>query len=200
MKTISVILFCFCVSNLSAQQTDVSKTVFGNTKLQLGYFVNPACQFGKVAGSTAVLPGIGAGITINNKVSLSVNYRFIITENTPAGEMDQRLYLDQQYAGIRGEYALFPERVTHINFRVEAGSGHTEFDLKDAFETADVPVKDASFAYLEPGIALEVNLWKYLKLDLGAGYRIVSHVTFGDMTEKDFRGFSCSAGFKLGIF
>jgi len=200
MKTILIILFCTAAFNAAAQQAEETKTLFGSGKPHIGYFVIPSCQIGEIAGSTAVLPGIGAGIILNNKISLGINYRFIATENTPVGETDTRLYLDQNYAGVKGEYILFPEKAAHLNFQLEAGMGHTEFDLKDAYESGDVPVNDASFAYLEPGAALEINLWKYMKLDLGAGYRFVSDVTFSNLTEKDFMGFTFTAGLKIGIF
>ncbi len=200
MRMISIILFCAAAFNAAAQQAEETKTLFGSGKSQIGYFVNPSCQFSEIAGSTVVLPGVGAGIILNNYISLGINYRFIATENTPVGEADTRLYLDQKYTGIKGEYILFPEKTAHLNFQLEAGMGHTEFDLKDAYESGDVPTNDASFVYLEPGAALEINLWKYLKLDLEVGYRFVSDVTFNNLTEKDFRGFTYTAGFKIGIF
>jgi hypothetical protein len=200
MRTISIFLFCAAAFNAAAQQAEETKTLFGNSKTHIGYFIIPSCQIGEIAGSIAVLPGIGAGIILNNKISLGINYRFIATENTPDGESDTKLYLDQQYTGVKGEYSLFPEKAAHLNFQLEAGMGHTEFDLKDAYESGDVPVNDASFAYLEPGAALEINLWKYLKLDLGAGYRFISDVTFSNLTEKDFKGFTCSVGLKIGLF
>jgi hypothetical protein len=200
MRTISIILFCAAAINVTAQQEEETKTLFGSGKPHIGYFVIPSCQTGEIAGSIAVLPGVGVGIILNNKISLGINYRFITTENTPVSETDTRLYLDQQYAGCKGEYSLFPEKVAHLNFQLEAGVGHTEFDLKDGYESGDVPLSDASFAYLEPGAALEINLWKYLKLDIGAGYRFISDVTFSNLTEKDFKGFTCTVGLKIGIF
>jgi hypothetical protein len=200
MRTITIILFCAAAYCAAAQKTEEPKTLFGSGKSHIGYFVMPQCNFSEIAGSTAVLPGIGAGILLNNKISLGVNYKFIATENTPVGITDTRLYLDQRYTGIKGEYSLFPDKVAHLNFQLEAGIGHTEFDLKDAYQSGAIPVNDVSFAYLEPGAALEINLWKYLKLDLAAGYRLVSDVTFSNLTEKDFKGFTCSAGLKIGIF
>lgn len=200
MRTISIILCCAAAFNAAAQQTEVPKTLFVSGKLHVHYFVIPSCQVGKIAGSTAVLPGIGAGIILNDKISLGINYKFIATENTPDGETKNRLYLDQQYAGFKGEYSLFPKKVAHLNFQIEAGIVHAEFDLKDAFESVDDPTNDVSSAYFEPGAALEINLLKYLKFDLGAGYRFVSNVTISNLTEKDFRGFTCSAGLKIGIF
>jgi hypothetical protein len=200
MKNLSIILFCVLVINVTAQETNKSKTLFGNGKPLLGYFVSPSCQFGEIAGSTAVLPGIGVGIVLNNKISLGINYKFIATENTPVGETDDRLYLDQKYLGFKGEYSLFPEKLAHVNFQLEVGACHTELDLKDSYETGDVPANNATYAYMEPGATLEINLWKHLKLDLGAGYRFVSSVKFNELTENDFKGITYSIGLKIGMF
>jgi hypothetical protein len=61
MRTISIILFCAAAFNVAAQKAEETKTLFGSDKPHIGYFVIPSCQFGEIAGSTAVLPGIGAG-------------------------------------------------------------------------------------------------------------------------------------------
>jgi hypothetical protein len=87
-----------------------------------------------------------------------------------------------------------------VNFQLEAGACHTELDLKDSFETGDVPSNNATCAYLETGAALEINVWKYIKLDMGAAYRFVSSVKFNELTENDFKGFAYTVGLKIGIF
>lgn len=201
MKIKMIILLCVASLNVTAQPKEEVNTIFGNGKKQIGYFLNPACQFGRMAGSTAVVPGIGAGVIINNKISLGINYKFTITENTPVGEVDQ-LYLHGQWIGLKGEYSIKPGSVFHISFPLEAGIGEIELDLKDSYENQqiDVPVEDSWFANLEPGVAVEINLWKYMKLNIGAGYRFVSDVTFRSLSQKDIMGFTYSAGFKIGLF
>jgi len=200
MKIKLLILFCALVFNTKAQPDEETKTVFGNKNLKMGYFVNPYCQFGEIAGSTAVLPGIGAGIIINNKLTLGLTYKFIVNENTPVGETDSTLYLDQKFFGLKCEYSVFPEKAVHFNLQLETGIGHTELDLKDSYEFGDAPSSDVSFAYLEPGVALEINIWKYIKLNLAANYRIVSDVSFRSLSEKNFMGINGSVGLKIGIF
>jgi hypothetical protein len=202
MKTKILLCLLVTTANLTAQNRNETKTVFGNGTASMGYYLRPSATFGQIAGSTAVLPGVGAGVIINRCISIGLNYRFIATENTPAGEADTRLYLDQFYAGALGEYSLFPDKPVHLNIRLEAGLGHTELDLKDSYESESRggAAGDASFGYLEPGLALEINLWKYLKLDIGAGYRLATEVVYRTVTEKNIRGFTGFAGLKAGIF
>jgi hypothetical protein len=201
MKIKLLIILCFVVLNTTAQTNEAAKTIFGNGKTNIGYFISPSCKFGEIAGNTAILPGIGAGVVFNDRLYLGINFQYIASENTPEKELDNRLYLDQRYCGLRFEYAMRPEKVVHINFPVELGIGETELDLKDSYEDEGlVPTDDAWFAYLEPGVALEINLQKYLKLSLSAGYRLVSDLSFRNLTEKDLMGMTYSVGLRIGRF
>jgi hypothetical protein len=201
IKAKLLLLFFAIATTITAQNNEDTKTVFGKGKPEIGYFVSPSFQFGEIAGSTAVLPGLGIGIVLNNRIYLGLNYKYIATENTPEGESDNRLYLDQRYCGLRFEYAIQPKSVVHFNFPVELGVGETELDLKDSYENEGlVPTDDAWFAYLEPGVALEINLHKYIKLNISGGYRFVSSLSFRSLTEKNINGITCSAGLKIGLF
>jgi hypothetical protein len=202
MKTQIIILLFAVVLNLNAQPEEETNMLFGNKPLHIGYFVNPSCQFGEITGSTAVLPSIGAGVIFNNRFAVGLNYKFIASENTPNGEPDTRLYLDQKYMGVKIEYSIFPTKVIHLNFPIEVGMGETELDVKDSYEGDSqwAPKNDKWFGYLEPGIALEINIWKFVKMNFTTSYRFISDVTFRNLNEKDFMGFNYSAGIKIGIF
>jgi hypothetical protein len=128
-------------------------------------------------------------------------YKLTVTENTPAGE-DNSLYLHGQWGGLRGEYVIKPGSMVHFSFPLEVGIGEIELDLKDSYENQhiSIPPGDAWFANIEPGVALEINIHKYLKFSISAGYRIVSDVSFRNLTEKDLMGFTSSASLKIGIF
>jgi hypothetical protein len=201
IKVKLLLLFFAIATTATAQTNEEAKTVFGNGKPDIGYFVSPSVQFGNIAGSTAVIPGIGAGILFNHKFYVGLNYKFIATENTPGGESDNRLYLDQRWGGLRFEYSFQNDKVVHFSFPLELGIGETELDLKDSYENEGVvPSGDAWFAFVEPGAAIEINLMKYMKLNFTVGYRLISDVSFRNLTEKDLMGFTWSAGLKMGIF
>ena len=201
MKIKLIILLCAFVFNTAAQTKQEAKTIFGNGKPHIGYFINPSFQVGNFAGSTAIIPGIGAGVLFNNKLSASILYKFTLTENTPAGEPDQ-LYLHGQWFGLKAEYSIKPESVVHVSFPLEIDAGEIEFDIKDSYENqaAAAPSGEAWFVNIEPGIAAEINLWKYLRLNLGAGYRFVSDIKFSNVSGSDMMGFTFSAGLKIGLF
>lgn len=201
-KTYKLVLaMCVVALNATAQPIEEVKTIFGNGKPHIGYFLSPSFQFGNFAGSTAVIPGIGAGVLLNNKISLEAKYKLTVTKNTPVGE-DPQFYLHGQWIGLRCEYSIKQSSAVHLSFPLEIGIGEIELDLKDSFENQHItiPSGDVWFANIEPGVALEVNLLKYVKLNLSAGYRFVSDVSFRNLSEKDLMGFTYSAGFKVGLF
>lgn len=202
MKIKIIVLFCAFAYNAHAQNIEEPKTIFGNKKSTIGYFINPNIQIGEIASSIAVLPSVGIGITFNNNINLGLVYKFIVTENTPFGEIDNRFYLDQKYGALKFEYSFFPAKAVHFNLPVEIGFGHTELDLKDSYEsdTIHTPNTDAWFGYIEPSLAMEVNLLKYLKFNVGVGYRITSSFSSKSLSEKDMLGFVFSTGIKIGIF
>jgi hypothetical protein len=203
MRIKLLVLLAVIAINTSAQTKESTKTLFGSGKPVIGYFVSPSCQIRDIAGSTAVIPGISGGILLNESIYLGLNYKFSVTENTPAGQTDTRLYLDQKWGGLKFEYSLSPAKIVHLTFPVEAGISHIEYDVKDSYGDVggfNVPNSDATFAYVEPGVALEVNLMKYAKLNLSVGYQLTNGVSFGQLTGKDLRGFVCGISLKIGLF
>lgn len=201
MKTKFLIILSFMVVSLQAQTRQAVKTIFGEENPKIGYFVNPSCQIGEIAGNAAILPGFGAGVVFNEQIYLGISYKFSASENTPKGEPDNRLYLDQRYYGLKIGYAVHPEKVVHVSFPVELGAGETELDLKDSYENdTSIPAGDAWFCYVESGVALEINLHKYLKVNIGAEYRFLSGRSFRNLTDKDLSGMSFSIGLKMGMF
>jgi hypothetical protein len=201
MKYFIIVIFCVLTITVQAQTGGTAKTLFGGKDLKVGYFVNPSVQVGEIAGKSSTIPGIGAGVILDNKVSMSILYKMSLSENTPPGELNE-FYLHSQFVGLKLEYLLKPDNPVHLTFPLELGAGDVELDLKDNFENSNisVPSEDRGFFYIEPGIALEVNVMKYLKFGIGASYRLVSNMTFRTVSSNDLQGFNISAGIKVGLF
>ncbi len=202
MKTKLLILLVIFALNTTAQNDEEAKTLFGNGMPHLGYYLSPSCQVGQIAGFTAIVPGVGIGVVLNRNIYIGAVYKFIVNENTPTGETDNTLYLDQRWYGVKCEYSIMPQKAIHINFPLEVGASHIEMDKKDAYGDRGFTLSDndASFAYVEPGVALEINMHKYVKLNFAAGYRFVSDVKFRSLPAKELTGVNCSVSLKIGLF
>jgi hypothetical protein len=64
----------------------------------------------------------------------------------------------------------------------------------------DAGLGEASFIQIEPSALLEVNLHKYVRLNLGAGYRLISQVTYRNLNQNDLSGLTGYVGLKFGLF
>ena len=89
MKIKLIVILCSFALITQSQTVEEAKTIFGNKKPHIGYFINPYIQISEIAGSTAVLQSIWAGLTFNNKFSLGLTYKFIVNQYTPVGDARQ---------------------------------------------------------------------------------------------------------------
>jgi hypothetical protein len=58
----------------------------------------------------------------------------------------------------------------------------------------------SNFFVFEPGASLEMNLTKYMRLNIGGSYRIVTGSKLGYNVDSDFSGFAVNLGLKFGFF
>jgi hypothetical protein len=192
MKIKSAIVLCI-------NRTD---TVCRNFKPLKGCFISASCQVGKIAGTTAVIPGFSVGMLFDNRASIDISYKRTATEKTPVGETDDRFYLDGQWIGIRCAYLIKQVKSVSLNIPFEVGAGELELDLKESYENNGVvvPGQNAWYLYIEPDVAIEINAGKYAKFGLAAGYRFTSDISFRNLKDGDLMGFTYSAELKIGLF
>ncbi|MCZ4407231.1 hypothetical protein O3Q51_00315 [Cryomorphaceae bacterium 1068] len=109
------------------------------------------------------------------------------------------------YGGFFIEPVFFDQKVVHFSVPVLIGGGWAGLsNLTDAYDRSypnDVYLVDESiFFVLEPGINMEVNLVKYVKLTLGGSYRYVSGSDLRNIEDSDLSGLSFGAGIRVGWF
>lgn len=214
MKLQSIALFIslssFAITTISAQNSSKSDTikVTKNKEMktlvgtqfkikQWGVSIAPLAQFGQMVNQN----GLIAQLHFNNTWGIGVNmmgsYRrrenFMNTED-----------LRQQFGGLFVEYTPKANNLLHVSFPLTIGMirqeqpllgsdplnsqyPHDHYDDHDRF--------NKSFG-LQPGINLELNLFKYAKLFGGVNYRFA----FGKHANDDIQGVSGQFGFKFGVF
>jgi hypothetical protein len=201
MKKILISFFVLISFYTTGRAQEEVKTLLGDGVKKIGFYINPTFQTGKIGGQIALIPGARAGIVINHNFYAGLTYNQIINEYTPVNETDIDKYLDMRWGGLLLEYSLKPENMIHVNIPLTIGLGEVELDWKDGSEQmSDTPYGDRAFFTAAPGIQLEMNVSKYIKLSIGAEYRFVNKVTFRNLTEKELRGFTAMFGIKAGIF
>ena len=185
--------FLFCVLQTNGQSRNKTH-LFKDKDKDLSFVINPTFQFSEIAQQTSGFPGIRAGLIINRKFTIGGLYNFNLSEiSLPATKGSGKLAM--KWGGLYFEYTLWPLQVVHLTIPVSMGMGQ----LKTTGSTTET-TGDPNFYFAEPGLMLEINVWKYAKLGFGASYRYTGNVTYNSLTTNDLNGFSAVASIKFGLF
>ncbi len=213
MKKISLALIAMALSLTTYGQE--TKTLLGGTGTNntFGFSITGLSQFTQVAGNSALMGGAKAGLIINDKLSVGGYYLQNLNEITGPTEFPNTYY-DLKMGGAFVEYSLWSDRLVHLTIPLFIGGGELSLDDRgdDDLYDWDSSYGDDYFFVIEPGIQAELNVHKYVRFHLGAGYRIVNgidyQVTTGlagatnnlDLGNNDISGFTISAGLEIGLF
>ena len=103
------------------------------------------------------------------------------------------------YGGLFVEPMLFPLKPVHLTFPVVFGVGAaTRFN--DYYYYADY-YNDADFFYVvEPGVELEFNFTRWMRIALYGTYRYTSDINIENISKSALRNYSAGIDVKIGLF
>jgi len=186
--------------SLYAQENNEAKTLFGNQKSlsaeNLGFFVVPSYGITSMDGSSASLFNLRGGLNIQDKISLGAYFSTSINEIRPQSETIPNVYMDYWSVGGLVEYTLLSKNLVHFTFPLIVGYGEVEMDN----ENGDPGLGEANFLKIEPSALLEINLLKYVRFNIGAGYRFVGELNYRNFNQSDISGLTGYVALKIGLF
>lgn len=195
-------LFCLTTFqiNLFAQKNQEAKTLFNNgnpiSRKDVGFFVAPSFGLTQIDGSATSILNLRGGINIKDKVSFGAYFNTSLNQIKPKSETIQNIYLDYWTVGGFAEYTLFSKKIAHLTLPLYIGYGEMQMDN----ENGDAGLGEANFFQIEPSALLEINLHKYVRLNIGAGYRFVGQMNYRNFNQSDISGFTSYVGLKFGLF
>lgn len=196
---VTILLTMFQVS-LFAQDNNEAKTLFGSgntlSTKDLGFFVAPSYGITQMNGGTVSLFNLRGGINLKDKFSFGAYFNTSLNQIRPQSETIQNIYMDYWTVGGFAEYILFSKKVVHLTFPLYVGYGEVEMDN----EIGDAGLGEANFFQIEPSALLEVNLHKYVRFNIGAGYRFVGQMNYRNFNQSDISGLTGYVGLKFGLF
>jgi hypothetical protein len=203
-KKIISVLILLCLASFQnkivAQNNSESNTLFGNGNSinikDVGFFIAPSFGFTQMDGGTASLFYLRAGVNIKDKFSIGPYFNTSINQIMPQSETVPNVYMDYWTVGGFAEYTLLSKKVLHLTLPLYVGYGEVQMDN----EMGEAGLGEASFLQIEPSVLLEVNLHKYVRFNLGAGYRMVGQMNYRNFNQADISGLTGYAGLKFGIF
>lgn len=202
-KIISTLAFaCLTIFQVSsfAQDNNEAKTLFGNgnpiSTKDLGFLIAPSYGITQMDGSTASLFNLRGGVNLKDKFSFGAYFSTSLNEIRPQSEIIQNIYMDYWSIGGFAEYTLFSKKVAHFALPLYVGYGEVEMDN----EPGITELGEANFFQIEPSALLEVNLHKYVRFNIGAGYRFVGQMNYRNFNQSDISGLTGYVGLKFGLF
>lgn len=186
---------------------DDINTVFSKENLKVtGGFISPQMRVGSVHEDVSLMLGGKIGMTFNDKFSLGFagyslanNSNFDINVGTPQQEP---VRIGMGYGGLNLEYTLFTNKKIHFSIPVLIGAGgvYVYEDDDDYFNSEWDEIENSAMFVIEPGVDLEINLFKFFRVGLGATYRYVSETDLMYLEDEDLSDIMFNASFKFGFF
>lgn len=189
---------------------DSIHTVFHLPKVkQVGIYIAPEFHYGMLQNTFTTFNGFGGGLVFNQKFSLGIaGQRSNQRDFSPSGVAP--LTMHAGYMGIKMEYTVKPTSKFHVSFPLLIGGSQVRLDsARPSINTIDTtrgfrfrgPVSSDGFLLIQPGVMVEANLFRYMKVFAGVNYRYnIAVMPTTSISSTSMNGLSVSAGLKLGLF
>lgn len=186
--------------SLMAQDNGEAKTLLGgNSVIQskdIGFFVSPSIGFTEMDKSLTSLLNVRVGINFKDRISIGGYFNTSLNEIRPKSETLPNIYMDYWTVGGFAEYTLLAKKLVHLTFPLYVGFGEVQMDNEDG----EARLGESHFFQIEPSALLEINLQENIRINLGAGYRFVSDMTYRNFNQADISGLTGYVGLKFGLF
>src|SRR6218665_109263 len=203
--TFRALLFCLLLAKGAVAQEPI-KTVFKKGILSSGGYGALTNKFTKIRGEYANMSGIYGGWYINHRLMIGLAGA-AVTNNIPVplqystDPARNRSYEYGQF-GLMTEYVVGSNKPIHFVFQLFSGAGFTlQYDRHNWHNNYDDHINDENWFFVaEPGVQVEMNLFKWMRFSPGVSYRASFGSDAAGMKDKDIRGVSYNATLKFGKF
>jgi len=172
----------------------------------VGFYFGFHTEYSQVAGYDAFGAGGTFALIANHGLAIGFSGKGFFSEPY---EVSGVTHTSHSYAGGYGgiliEPILFPKYPVHVSFPILLGGGGIArsilYDYYYPYEYTTVYVEDAeAFMIAEPGIEIEFNVARWMRLGLGASYRFTTTLEPSSYDSKPLNGFTGGFSMKFGKF
>lgn len=217
MKTslISLLFFVFVCSGVEAQErfsgkTNEPRTLLGNNPKSFGGYLSFHMGNAMLKNHDALMGQMRLAARIDHSFSIGVSgtlfsdyingLNFDRPVNFPDG-----YYIEGGYGGFFIEPVFAPHFPVHLSFPLMVGAGGVLFteeytDDDWAYQSGRYSTEGSPFVIVEPGVELEINLVRFIRLTIGASYRFTSTIQMDAGREHLLNGVAINGGIKMGVF
>lgn len=199
-------------------QTDSVKTLLGGGWNSTHFFVGPTAQVqinsNRFSEPLSLFLGGQSGWIINGrlvfgltgygKVTPSTYYGAYTYEDDLTGQQitvnDRKMRVAYGFGGALLGVIIRPADAMHVFAGTVIGGGTANEFIVNENGSHGTTFQSPGFFMIEPRCAVELNLTRFLRFELGAGYRYIAATHFESLSSRDLSGFTLGMGFKLGIY
>lgn len=197
------------------KEKDDIQTIFSDQNLKFsGGFIAPEIKYGPIYDNNGFFVGGRMGAIFNDRFSVGLGGYGLTAKSSFYHDFDgagpepiRNVRIGMGYGGLALEYAFFSKKAIHFTVPVLVGAGGFVFyegtdDFWDEFNEYE---STAAF-FLEPGVNLELNLFKHFRFNVGASYRLVQGTSLDNnglgavVSDADLSDFVFNASLKFGFF
>jgi hypothetical protein len=194
-----------------AQEDYNIRTIFNNKgPRSSGGYASISNKFTSINGDYANVVELYGGWYINHRLLIGI--AGAATTNTIPVPLQDRtvedLDLSYEYVqcGMMTEYIMASHRAVHVGFQLFTGAGLTlqyerELENEEHWDSYyDYDHDENWFVVAEPGVKVEVNIFKWMRFTPGVSYRMAFGSEGKGLTDDDISGVSINLGLKFGKF
>ncbi len=164
-----------------------------------GYYVAPTVGVTTLDGEFAPLIGVRAAWLANRSFGLGFSF------NGTLNQLDEKLHYKGRaigfYGGLLTQYVIGSNHILHGFIDTTIGGGQT---CRQTGVVDGEPGKDdchgKGFFMVEPMANLEINVARFLRVSLGAGYRVAVASNANELSSSQISGFVGKTSLEFGQF
>ena len=166
-------------------------------------------KYGKIFDQDAWFVGARGGWLVDHRLTIGVSGQGLVSEVTndawlpPATPSGYKARLLTGYGGFLMEPIIFYRSPVHIAIPIVIGAGGATYGIHQGnIWNGDFEFSEEGTAYfvLEPGVEMEINAVRFMRINIGASYLYTSNVNLPNVDDGFMRGFRASFGLKFGAF
>ncbi len=211
-KTTLISIICILVSTVAFSQEPEfeyyknreMKTLLGHDRGGGGY-CSFSTGYSNINDLDAVMFGGRFSWMASHSLGIGMGATGFINEYHYEPAIDKDVFLTGGYGGLYIEPVLFPRLPVHLSFPVLLGFGGISFISIDNEFNENFLEDSKAFLLVEPAAEVELNLTRFLRLAVGASYRLPTPFNVGlpgsySIDVESLRTPSYTVTLKLGKF
>lgn len=199
MKTLKQLILLSLV--LCFQIFAQEQTLVGNGEMSNGGFGGPVIKYTQIKNQPSVLIGGRGGWIINHTFIIGGGGYGLANQIEADNFIGySKPFINFGYGGFELEYIIQSDQLLHFSIYTLIGAGGVNYRDYSHGSWNDWDSINDEFFVLEPALNVEVNITSFFRINAGASYRYISGVSYDNLKNEDFSGFSGVLTLKFGSF